>query len=92
MTDRAPAASAEVHLTPTEKRLWNALRGEPGRAFERAELVALAMPGTLVLARTVDVHIRALRRKLGPAARELKTVRGVGYRFGGSPVAGGRPS
>ena len=33
--------------------------------------------------RTVDTHMRRLREKLGPAARYLETVRGVGYRFEG---------
>jgi two-component system phosphate regulon response regulator PhoB len=36
---------------------------------------------TLVLERTIDVHIRALRKKIGPNADAIETVRGVGYRF-----------
>jgi two-component system alkaline phosphatase synthesis response regulator PhoP len=33
--------------------------------------------------RTVDVHIRTLRMKLGDAGESVQTVRGVGYKFGG---------
>lgn len=36
--------------------------------------------------RTVDVHVRTLRQKLGPAGELIETVRGVGYKLGGKPV------
>jgi two-component system phosphate regulon response regulator PhoB len=36
---------------------------------------------SLVLERTIDVHIRSLRKKLGEYADAIETVRGVGYRF-----------
>jgi two-component system, OmpR family, phosphate regulon response regulator PhoB len=68
-------------LTPTERRLWDTLRAEPGRAFSRAELVAHVMRGTLVLERTIDVHVKALRQKLGPLGERVRTVRSVGYRY-----------
>jgi two-component system phosphate regulon response regulator PhoB len=68
-------------LTPTQRRLLDVLRGQPGRAFTRPELMALVMPGTVVLERTIDVHIKALRKKLGAAAGRIETVRRVGYRF-----------
>ena len=68
-------------LTPTERRLLEVLRGQPGRAFTRPELIALVMPGTVVLERTIDVHIKALRKKLGTVAGRIETVRRVGYRF-----------
>jgi two-component system phosphate regulon response regulator PhoB len=35
----------------------------------------------MVLERTIDVHVRALRKKMGDAADLIETVRGVGYRF-----------
>jgi len=74
-------ASGE-RLTPTETRLLEVLRSAPGRVFSRRELVELVMPETIVLERTIDVHIRGLRRKLGePAAREIQTIRKGGYRF-----------
>jgi two-component system phosphate regulon response regulator PhoB len=68
-------------LTPTERRILEALRGEPGRAFTRSELIALVMPGTLVLERTIDVHVKAIRKKLLDGAGRIETVRRVGYRF-----------
>jgi DNA-binding response OmpR family regulator len=71
----------ELVLTPTEKRLLGVLASKPGQAFSRAELMALVMPDAVVLKRTIDVHIAALRKKLGPRARVIQTVRGVGYRL-----------
>jgi DNA-binding response OmpR family regulator len=76
------ASSAEVSLTPTERRLWDTLRGAPGRVFSRLELRERLMPGTRVGLRTIDVHIRGLRAKLGPRAACIKAVRGIGYRCG----------
>ena len=50
--------------------------------FSRPELINSALgEDTLVLERTIDVHIRALRRKLGNHATLIETVRGVGYRL-----------
>jgi two-component system phosphate regulon response regulator PhoB len=72
----------ELDLTPTEFRLLECLLRQPGRAFTRTQLMDYAIEeGALVLERTIDVHIKALRRKLGPASDYLETVRGVGYRF-----------
>jgi two-component system phosphate regulon response regulator PhoB len=73
--------SQEIYLTGSEFRLLNALHREPRRAFTRAELISIVMPETLVFERTIDVHIRSLRRKLGPAAAQIETVGRVGYRF-----------
>ena len=67
-------------LTPTQARLLAVLRGAPGRAFTRRELTGLVMPRSIVLERTIDVHIKALRRKLGESSGQIQTVRGVGYR------------
>ena len=54
----------------------------PGRAFDRSELIDSALGAdTLVLERTIDVHIRSLRKKLGKYAEVIQTVRGIGYRF-----------
>lgn len=79
MVTEEPAAAPA--LTPTEARLLQVLRNHPGRVFSRAELVKLVMPGTIVLVRTIDVHVAALRRKLGPGAGTIQTVRGAGYRL-----------
>lgn len=71
-----------IDLTRSEFRLLETLIRQPGRAFDRSELIDAALgEDTLVLERTIDVHIRALRRKLGDLADTIETVRGVGYRF-----------
>ena len=71
-----------LDLTPSEFRLLDVLIRQPGRAFSRSELMDAALgEDTIVLERTIDVHIRALRHKLGSHASLVETVRGVGYRF-----------
>lgn len=73
---------AEVALTPTEYKILEALIRSPGRAFTRYDLLASAVgDDTIVLERTIDVHIRSLRIKLDKHADAIETVRGVGYRF-----------
>jgi two-component system phosphate regulon response regulator PhoB len=73
---------APLELTRSEFRLLQTLITQPGRAFDRSELIENALSeDTLVLERTIDVHIRAIRRKLGDLADLIETVRGVGYRF-----------
>jgi len=69
-------------LTPTEFRLLDTLIRQPGRAFSRHDLVESAIgDSAVVLERTIDVHIKSLRRKLAEAGRLIETVRGIGYRF-----------
>jgi two-component system phosphate regulon response regulator PhoB len=71
-----------LKLTKSEFKLLETLIRQPGRAFGRAELVDAALgEDTMVLDRTIDVHVRALRKKMGEAAELIETVRGVGYRF-----------
>ncbi len=71
-----------LEMTRSEFKLLHTLIAQPGRAFERSELIESALgEDTLVLERTIDVHIRAIRRKLGDLAELIETVRGVGYRF-----------
>ena len=71
-----------LDLTPSEFRLLDALIRKPGRAFTRGELIDAALgENTVVLERTIDVHIRSLRKKLDEYAELVETVRGVGYRF-----------
>lgn len=71
-----------LKLTKSEFQLLETLIRQPGRAFDRGELVEAALgEDTLVLERTIDVHVRALRKKMGEAADLIETVRGVGYRF-----------
>ncbi|MBY0587569.1 response regulator [bacterium] len=69
-------------LTPTEYRLLETMMRQPGRAFTRNDLLNSAIgTDTIVLERTIDVHVRSLRQKLGEAAIAIETVRGIGYRF-----------
>src|SRR5262245_39307076 len=70
----------EVAGTKTQFRLLGVLLAEPGRAFSRAELLEKGI-GDLVTERTVDVHVKELRRKLGPDRWRIETVRGRGYLF-----------
>lgn len=71
-----------VLLTPTEFRLLSVLVAAGGRVLTRNQLIDQAI-GTDSIAtdRTIDVHLTALRRKLGETGKLLKTVRGVGYRM-----------
>jgi two-component system phosphate regulon response regulator PhoB len=79
----------EIDLTPTEFRLLECLLRQPGRAFARSQLMDAAIgEGAVVLERTIDVHIKTLRRKLGPAGALVETVRGLGYRFRESDQGG----
>jgi two-component system, OmpR family, phosphate regulon response regulator PhoB len=73
---------AELDLTPTEFRLLWTLATHPGRPFSRNELMDTSRgEDANALERTIDVHVRSLRKKLGAAADIVETVRGVGYRF-----------
>ena len=77
---------AEVSLTALEFRLLLTFLRQPGRALSREALLARAWgEGVRVSSRTVDVHIKRLREKLGPAGRYIETVRGVGYRLRDRP-------
>jgi two-component system phosphate regulon response regulator PhoB len=78
---RAYVRERELDLTPTEFRLLECLVRQPGRAFSRHQLMDAAIgEGAIVLERTIDVHIKTLRKKLGDMDL-IETVRGVGYRF-----------
>ena len=79
---RVTAGEELLDLTPSEFSLLESLIRQPGRVFSRAELIDSALGGdSLVLERTIDVHIRALRKKMNLYADLIETVRGVGYRF-----------
>jgi len=79
---------ARVHgralaLTPVEFRLLCKLAAQPGRVFSRAQLIdALYVDHRVVSDRTVDSHIKNLRRKLADAGVDpIASVYGVGYRL-----------
>ena len=79
---RATAGDRALDLTPSEFGLLEVLVRQPGRAFSRAELIDVALgDDAMVLERTIDVHVRALRKKLEGHADLVQTVRGIGYRL-----------
>jgi two-component system alkaline phosphatase synthesis response regulator PhoP len=72
-----------VRLTPTEFRILHLLAQRPGWVFTRYQIVDRARGDDAgVTERSVDVHIAALRRKLGQYGEVVETIRGVGYRMG----------
>jgi two-component system phosphate regulon response regulator PhoB len=71
-----------IDLTATEFKLLTLLAQRRGRVQSRDQLLRDVWEyNSLIDTRTVDTHMRRLREKLGPAAKYLDTVRGVGYRF-----------
>ena len=76
------AEGARVELTYKEYELLRLFMTHPGRAFTRDKLMELVW-GTDYCgeSRTVDMHIRTLRQKLGACGDRIETVRGVGYRW-----------
>jgi len=74
-----------VHLTPTEFSLLHALAENPGRALTRQEMIENGLGYSYEgLERTVDSHIKNLRRRLdevGGTAQRIETVFGIGYRL-----------
>ena len=76
--------ASEVALGPTEYRLLEFFMHHPDRVYSRAQLLDRVWGGNVyVEERTVDVHIRRLRKALTPSGydRLIQTVRGSGYRF-----------
>ena len=74
----------EIHLGPTEFRLLKLFMHNPGRAWSRNQLLsAIWGDNQAVEERTVDVHIRRLRKSLQETGHHnyVQTVRGHGYRF-----------
>ena len=81
LNHRAALDGNQLDLTPTEFRLlWTLLR-QPGRTFSRMDLLDASRGSDAnSMERTIDVHVRSLRQKLGDRAEVIQTVRGVGYR------------
>jgi two-component system phosphate regulon response regulator PhoB len=82
----------ELHLTPTEFRLLQALMERQGRTQSRRQLLEHAWDveseiSDRIQTRTVDMHVRRLRSKLGDQGDWIETIRGFGYRFR-APVRG----
>ncbi|MBI4544247.1 MAG: response regulator transcription factor [Gemmatimonadetes bacterium] len=79
---RVVADGAEVSLTPTEYRLLVTLLERRGRVQSRRQLLQAAWDVHVELeTRTVDMHVKRLRGKLGAGGDWIETVRGFGYRF-----------
>lgn len=80
-THEALVGGELMKLTLTEFRLLSSLVAAGGKVLSRQVLMERAMgPGVTVTERTIDVHMTAVRKKLGGHAGIIKTVRGVGYR------------
>ena len=77
LVDDQPAS-----FTATELRLLHFLASHPGRVFPRPHLLSRVIgEHAVVTDRNIDVHVRAIREKLGRHRDLIETVRGVGYRF-----------
>jgi len=81
---RVLASGNEIKLGPTEFRLLQFLMTHPDRVYSRAQLLDRVWGANVyVEERTVDVHVRRLRKALTPGRADdyIQTVRGAGYRF-----------
>ncbi len=71
-----------IDLTATEFKILSCLVERPGRVFKRDDLLSRVLgDDAIVIDRTIDVHIRSIRKKFGDHRDLIETVRGVGYRF-----------
>jgi len=81
---RVNVGPAELAVSPTEYRLLEFFLTHPGKVYSRTQLLDQVWGrSTYIEERTVDVHIRRLRKILADHRREelIQTVRGFGYRF-----------
>ena len=81
---RVTVDEQRIDLGPTEFRLLHFFMRNPERAYSRGQLLDHVWGDTVYIEeRTVDVHIRRLRKALEPSGHDnlVQTVRGVGYRF-----------
>jgi two-component system phosphate regulon response regulator PhoB len=78
---RVLGGDEEIQLTPYEFKLLTALMRNPGKVLSRDRLIELVQgQGVAVVDRAIDTHVFGLRKKLGPYADLIETIRGVGYR------------
>ena len=83
-SQRVRIGGEELHLGPTEFRLLRFFMTHPERVYSRSQILDRVWGGNVYIEeRTVDVHIRRLRKALEPSGHDhvLQTVRGSGYRF-----------
>jgi DNA-binding response OmpR family regulator len=79
---RLEIGGRRVDLTPTEFQIFSFLASRSGKVVQRRQLIdRLWGADTAPSERTVDTHVKSIRRKLGEVRDCLETVRGVGYRF-----------
>ncbi len=81
-THRVSAGSARIALSPSEFKLLHFLLTHPGRVYSRAQLLDQVWGDHVYIEeRTVDVHVRRLRKALEPSGHDrlIDTVRGAGY-------------
>ena len=69
----------EVHLARKEFNLLYHLMTVPGKVLSREEIISTIWKDAVVGDRTIDVHIRKIREKIG--SHHIKTIKGVGYKF-----------
>lgn len=84
MSHRVSANGAVLDMGPTEFRLLQFFMAHPERVYSRSQLLDMVWSrGSFVEERTVDVHIRRLRKALAAESFDsfIQTVRGAGYRF-----------
>lgn len=87
---RCAAAGCDVELTRREFELLAALLRYPGRIHTREQLLELVWGTDAINSKTVDGHVAALRRKLGPTV-SITTLRGLGYRLDPGPESAPGP-
>ncbi len=76
------ANGQQVVMTYSEIHILACLMEQPGKVLARQDLISSVRGvGISVSERVIDTHIFSLRRKLGPAADAIETIRNVGYRF-----------
>ncbi|HKO51176.1 MAG TPA: response regulator transcription factor [Polyangiaceae bacterium] len=90
-TRRARVNGAILELTRVEFDVLSCLLEQPGRVYSRVELIGRVWgDGFAITDRTIDSHVKALRKKVAEAGAEpgiIETVRGVGYRVTDAPSA-----
>lgn len=79
---RVTVEKEEAQLTSTEFKILSMLAQKPGHVFTREQFINnIQGENIFVTGRTIDTHIAGLRKKIGPAANMIETIRGIGYRF-----------
>ena len=73
---------AKIDLTPTEFKLLSLMASKKGMVFSREQILDYLWGSEkAVIDRTVDMHVKNLRKKLGDNARYIRNVRGIGYKI-----------